>query len=282
MTRSKRRLGAWLTCASLVVSLCTGILVGDRASAQSRENTSRLSGQSAQSDKAMYPALSHYAADLTGLARAGRLGVVDNRDGEINRDVKILSRDTHMNPVLIGEAGLGVAQVAQGLAQRMVSGDVPESLRGKRLFSLSLDALVANVKDTGEFAARLNDVLTEAENSNGEVILCVDQLHQYVGSYASKVATDSVRSALDKGQLRIVGAASSQAYTEYIPADQTLTHLFQQVSINEKANDADASPQEKSADKTSKDQNDFQRDNVSPAARAIIPTPRPLYAHPIL
>ena len=202
MIRSKRRLGAWLTCASLVVSLCTGILVGDRASAQSRENTSRLSGQSAQSDKAMYPALSRYAADLTGLARAGRLEVVINRDAEINRAVQILSRDTHLNPVLIGEAGLGVAQVAQGLAQRMVSGDVPENLRGKRLFSLSLDALVANVKDTSEFASRLNDVLTEAENSKGEVILFVDQLHQYVGSYASKVATDIWRVCHPRFRLR--------------------------------------------------------------------------------
>src|SRR6266852_5675271 len=168
--RIKRyRVATWLTSLSLMVSLCLGILVTDRASAQS-----------APPNQVTYPELARYATDLTELARAGRLEPVMGRNAEISRTISILSRDIHQNPVLIGEAGPGVAAIAQGLALRIATGEVPESLSDKRLFSLSLDALAAQAKNSDEFTARLQAVLAEGESADGQIILFVDQLHQFV------------------------------------------------------------------------------------------------------
>ncbi len=215
--RTKRyRVATWLTSFSLMVSLCLGILVTDRASAQSTPGASQSTEQSAPTNQATYPELARYATDLTELARAGRLEPVMGRNAEISRTIAILSRDSHHNPVLIGEAGLGVAAIAQGLAQRIATGEVPESLSDKRLFSLSLDALAAKAKNSGEFTARLQAVLAEVESADGQIILFVDQLHQFVGTYAAPIATDAIRAALGRNRLRIVGATTSIAYAEYI------------------------------------------------------------------
>ena len=148
-----RRIAASLTALSLVASLCAGILVGDRAAAQTTQASSRMANRSAGNPN--YPELSRYATDLTEQASSGLLQPVFGRDAEINRALEILSHDTRNNPVVMGEAGPGVAEIAHGLAQRIVSGDVPESLRDKHLFSLSLDALVDHAKDSNEITARL-------------------------------------------------------------------------------------------------------------------------------
>ena len=252
--------------------MSTGILVGDRASAQSSQGASQPADNSARSSEATYPTLSRYATDLTKQAREGRLESVTGHDAEISRTVEILSSDNaHNNPVLLGEAGLGVAEIAQGLAQRIASGDVPESLRDKRLFSLSLDALAANVKNSGEFTARLQEVFAEVEGAKGQVILFVDQLHQFVGTYANQVATDTVRAALEHGQLRIVGATTPNAYAEYIAGDATVSGLFQQVRVDESGNDAEVSKESKSDEKRAQNSNGFEGDKISPDLARVDP-----------
>src|SRR6267154_1177236 len=257
MNRIKRnRLATWLTSLSLMVSLCAGILVTDKASAQSAQAGLKGTEQSTPANEATYPTLARYATDLTALARKGRLDPVTGRSAEISRTVNILSRDVHSNPVLIGEPGLGVAEIAQGLAQRIVTGDVPESLRTKRLFSLSLDALAAQAKNSSEFTTRLQAVLAEVEGANGQIILFVDQLHQYVGTYASPIATDAMRTALGKSQLRIVGATTSNAYAEYISGDASISKLFQPVTVGD-----GASADSKDAQDTDNDGNEKSDSN---------------------
>src|SRR6266550_1208249 len=162
MIRTKQyRATTWLTSFSLMVSLCLGILVTDRASAQTASGVPQGADQPVRANQDTYPELARYATDLTALARAGRLEPVVGRNIEISRTVEILSLDIRNNPVLVGEPGLGVAEVAQGLAQRIATGEVPESLRNKRLFSLSLDALVARAKNSKEFTTPLQAVLAE-------------------------------------------------------------------------------------------------------------------------
>jgi len=230
MNRIKRyRIAAGLMSFSLMVSLCLGILVTDRASAQSTPGVFPAPNQSAGTNQAVYPELARYATDLTASARAGRLDPVMGRNAEISRTIDILSLENHNNPVLIGEPGPGVAEIAAGLAQRIVTGEVPENLRTKHLFSLSLDALVAHAKNSSEFTTRLQAVLAEVESADGQVILFVDQLHQFVGTCAAPIAADAVRAALGQSRLRIVGATTSEAYTEYIAADASVSRLFQRV-----------------------------------------------------
>ncbi len=264
------RVAAWLTFFSLLVSLCTGILVGDRASAQSPQGASQPADNSARPNEATYPTLSRYATDLTRQAREGRLKPVTGREAEISRTVEILSRDAHKNPVLMSEPGPGVAEIAQGLAQRIASGGVPESLRGKRLFSLSLDALAAHAKNSSEFTDRLQAVLTEVENSKGQVILFVDQLHQFIGTFAAPLATDIVKAELEHGQLRIVGATTPGAYAEYIAGDKEVSRLFQQVRVDEGRSDAEAGKQARADEKRSSD--GFEGDKISPDLREMLKT----------
>src|SRR6266516_3742844 len=222
---------AWVTCFSLAVSLCAGIMVGDRANAASPHVLLQPTDKSERSAKACYPTLSRYAIDLTKQARQGQLDLVTGHDIEINRTLEILSGDMAHNPVLVGESGSSTSIVAEGLAQRIASGDVPESLRDKRLFSLSLDALAAHTKNSGEFTARLKAVFAEVESSKGRIILFVDQLHQYVGTYAARIASDMLRDSLEHSHLRIVGGTSVEAYAEYIAGDAALSALFQQVHV---------------------------------------------------
>ena len=186
-------------------------MVGDRANAASPQGLSQPTDKSERSGKASYPTLSRYAIDLTKQARQGQLDPVTGHDIEISRTLEILSGDTDHNPVLVGESGSSTSVIAEGLAQRIASGDVPESLRDKRLFSLSLDALAAHAKNSGEFTARLKAVFAEVESSKGRIILFVDQLHQYVGTYAARIASDMLRDSLEHSHLRIVGGTSARS-----------------------------------------------------------------------
>ena len=183
-----------------------------------------------------FQALEKYAQDLTERARSGKLDPVIGRDDEIRRTIQILSRRTKNNPVLIGEPGVGKTAIVEGLAQRIVSGDVPETLKNKKLVSLDLGAMLAGAKYRGEFEDRLKAVLKEIENAEGRIILFIDELHTLVGAGASEGAIDAsnmLKPALARGTLRAVGATTLAEYQKYIEKDKALERRFQQVYIGE-------------------------------------------------
>ena len=181
-------------------------------------------------------ALEKYSTDLTALARKGKLDPVIGRDEEIRRIVQVLNRRTKNNPVLIGEPGVGKTAIIEGLAQRIVRGDVPESLKNVKLVSLDLGALVAGAKYKGEFEERLKAVLKEVENSNGEIVMFIDELHMVVGAGASEGAMDAgnlLKPMLARGVLRTIGATTVNEYRKYIEKDPALERRFQPIMVNE-------------------------------------------------
>jgi ATP-dependent Clp protease ATP-binding subunit ClpB len=186
--------------------------------------------------EAKFQALERYTTDLTGLARAGKLDPVVGRDEEIRRAMQVLSRRTKNNPVLIGEPGVGKTAIVEGIALRIHSEDVPESLKRKRVMALDLGALVAGAKYRGEFEERLKAVLNEIEKSEGSIILFIDELHTLVGAGAAEGAQDAanmLKPALARGQLRCVGATTLDEYRKYIEKDKALERRFQPVLIGE-------------------------------------------------
>ena len=183
-----------------------------------------------------YRALEKYSRDLTELARAGKLDPVIGRDEEIRRVMQILTRRTKNNPVIIGEVGVGKTAIAEGLAQKIVAGDVPDSLKGRRVLALDMGALVAGSKFRGEFEERLKAVMDEIRRAQGEIVLFIDELHTVVGAGAAEGAIDAsnmLKPALSRGELQALGATTLDEYKKYVEKDRALERRFQQVFIDE-------------------------------------------------
>src|SRR5499426_2335076 len=189
-----------------------------------------------QNPEATYEALERYGRDLTELAEQGKLDPVIGRDEEIRRVIQVLSRRTKNNPVLIGDPGVGKTAIVEGLAQRIVAGDVPEGLKGKRVWALDIGALLAGSKYRGEFEERLKAVLTEIKNAEGELILFIDELHTIVGAGAAEGAVDAanmLKPMLARGELRAIGATTLDEYRKHIEKDAALERRFQPVFVGE-------------------------------------------------
>ena len=183
-----------------------------------------------------YEALKKYARDLTEAAEQGKIDPIIGRDEEIRRAMQVLSRRTKNNPVLIGEPGVGKTAIAEGLALRIIDGDVPESLRNKRLMSLDMGALIAGAKYRGEFEERLKAVLKEIEAAAGEVILFIDEMHTLVGAGKSDGAMDAanlIKPALARGELHCIGATTLDEYRKYVEKDAALARRFQPLMVEE-------------------------------------------------
>ena len=195
-----------------------------------------------QNAEATYQALNKYAKNLNELARSGKLDPVIGRDEEIRRVIQILSRRSKNNPILIGEPGVGKTAIAEGIAHRIIDGDVPENLKSKVVFSLDMGSLIAGAKYKGEFEERLKAVIKEVTDSDGEIVLFIDEIHTLVGAGASEGAMDAaniLKPALARGELRAIGATTLNEYQKYLEKDKALERRFQKVMIDEPDN-ADA------------------------------------------
>ena len=227
--------------AVLVTNSSVSTLLKDAGMTEKELNTAiqelrKGNKATAQSAEDSYNALSKYAINLNERARSGKLDPVIGRDDEIRRVLQILSRRTKNNPILVGEPGVGKTAIAEGLAQRIVRGDVPENLKSKQIFSLDMGALVAGAKYKGEFEERLKAIVNEVTKANGEIILFIDEIHTLVGAGKGEGAMDAaniLKPALARGDLRSIGATTLDEYQKYFEKDKALERRFQVVMVNE-------------------------------------------------
>ncbi|NUQ64393.1 MAG: AAA family ATPase, partial [Pirellulales bacterium] len=214
--------------------------VGEKEVLQALQNVRGSARVTDQNPEAKFRALEQYGIDLVDRARRGKLDPVIGRDQEIRRVVQVLSRRTKNNPVLIGEPGVGKTAIAEGLALRIVEGDVPESLKNKRVVALDMGALVTGTKYRGEFEERLKAVLREIEDAGGGIVLFIDELHTVVGAGRAEGGSDAanlLKPALARGDLRCIGATTLDEYRKYIEKDAALERRFQPVYVGEPSPD---------------------------------------------
>jgi ATP-dependent Clp protease ATP-binding subunit ClpB len=243
---TKQRGDSFISVDAMLVAICGGKSTAAKllgtAGVQKKQLESVIDEQriartidSDVSDE-MMESLSKYATDLTALAMQGKLDPVIGRDEEVRRTIQILARRTKNNPVLIGAPGVGKTAIAEGLAQRIVQGDVPEALSGKSLLSLDMGALVAGAKYRGEFEERLKAVLDEIDAAEGNIIVFIDEMHQLVGAGKTDGAMDAsnlLKPALARGKLHCIGATTLDEYRKYVETDAALTRRFKTVFVGE-------------------------------------------------
>lgn len=243
---TKQRGDSFISVDAMLVAICGGKSTAAKllgtAGVQKKQLESVIDeqrkGRTIDSDVSdeMMESLSKYATDLTALAMQGKLDPVIGRDEEVRRTIQILARRTKNNPVLIGAPGVGKTAIAEGLAQRIVQGDVPEALSGKSLLSLDMGALVAGAKYRGEFEERLKAVLDEIDAAEGNIIVFIDEMHQLVGAGKTDGAMDAsnlLKPALARGKLHCIGATTLDEYRKYVETDAALTRRFQTVFVGE-------------------------------------------------
>ena len=220
---------------AIMDSGCNSIKQLEDAINNIRGNTGNITSRNAEST---YEALTKYARNLTEAAASGKLDPVIGRDDEIRRAIEILSRRTKNNPILLGEPGVGKTAVAEGLAQRIANGDIPDPLEGRKLMSLDVASLIAGAKYKGEFEERLKSVLKEIEASHGQIILFIDEIHTIIGAGSSGEsngmdAGQILKPMLARGELHCIGATTLKEYKQYIEKDKALERRFQQVYIGQ-------------------------------------------------
>ena len=233
-TRRKKLEDEYVSTEHLLLAL--DVVPRDAARGEDRSRCAAASASRRRIPEGTYQALEKFGRDLTELAEQGKLDPVIGRDEEIRRVIQVLSRRTKNNPVLIGDPGVGKTAIVEGLAQRIVAGDVPEGLKGKRVWALDIGALLAGSKYRGEFEERLKAVLTEMQNAAGELILFIDELHTIVGAGAAEGAVDAanmLKPMLARGELRAIGATTLDEYRKHIEKDAALERRFQPVFVGE-------------------------------------------------
>src|SRR5260370_973078 len=259
----------WITMFALVLSMCASFTFSQRVAAQEKAESQPVSDRDArvQTDT-QYPALTKYATDLTALALRGKLETVKGHEADVARVIASLAT-AGKAPVVVSESDLDRDAIARGVAIKVAFGDVPESLRNKKVFGLSLEALAKDAKTTTEFQARVQAVFAETEAAKGQIVLFIDQLHQYARTRATSVASATIKAAIETNHVQVIGGAAPEAYATYIAADEAVAKLFEPISIDHFAESASESTASKTRRKSPINE-EFEGEKISSDMQQLI------------